>query len=493
MLPSTNREDFRVVHLDQIEPAYAQFDGDMFAGTLPSRKGGRLSFWLFAPRHPTYDDALTVWMNGGPGCSSFGGCLFEHCPVTIGLYPSGYFGIPSDTPLSYNNYSWTHATHMLYVEQPQGTGFSSGPMPRDESDVAKDFAGFLEHFYQVFDDWKPKRLFFAGESYAGMYVPSIARYLHRHSDANLHGIALGNGWMDAKVQGPAVIDYAWWHGMIDRPTQQTLHRAWKACQTGEKLPEWLHDFTTPDECGIMSAVLQAAGADVVDWGGPNAYDVTTWDSYYVLDDPKGTMAEFYNNPAVQDALHMPRQYWYECLPGAGRRLEELPGKILLAHDRPISVIPYVAELLDAGVRVLIYNGDRDMTTNGPSTEVLLDEMQWSGAQGWMDEYSRGLWLPKEKQLGGYVRHYRNLDFVVVANSGHLVPFNEPDVALDLITRFVGNKTFADEDLPLFHFPKASSHTASPGLRDVMVLMIGLVLGWYMHRCRKPTGYQTLSG
>ena len=101
----------------------------------------------------------------------------------------------------------------------------------------------------------------------------------------------------------------------------------------------------------------------------------------MLDDPNGKMATFYNDPLVQQALNVEDgSFWIECMPGAGRRrnrrrhlqnqrrnLEELlPGQILLAHDQPISVLPYVADLLDgAKIDVLIYNGDLDMTTNAP--------------------------------------------------------------------------------------------------------------------------------
>lgn len=152
----------------------------------------------------------------------------------------------------------------------------------------------------------------------------------------------------------------------------------------------------------------------------------------------------------------------------------LPGKLLLDQDRPVSVVPYVADLLDdAGIRVLVYNGDRDMTTNAQGSELLLDSMEWRGAAGWASTsaFERGLWLPGEKTFGGYIKRYRNLDFLVVYNSGHLVPFNRDALALDLITRFLGGASFVDKALPKFRIqPKARkkaprkghARAASPG-------------------------------
>ena len=63
---------------------------------------------------------------------------------------------------------------MVWVEQPVGTGFSQGvPSAKTEEDVARQFLGFFENFVDTFD-LHGKRIFIAGESYAGMYVPYIA-------------------------------------------------------------------------------------------------------------------------------------------------------------------------------------------------------------------------------------------------------------------------------------------------------------------------------
>jgi carboxypeptidase C (cathepsin A) len=118
---SLSPEDFRVKGLEEIEPAYAQFDGDIYAGLLPMdnrNRTGELMFWLFAPHGPTVNDSLAIWFNGGPGCSSFnGGVFFEHSPVTVTQHEAGFCCGDAHDPLQYNEYAWTKATHMLYVEQ----------------------------------------------------------------------------------------------------------------------------------------------------------------------------------------------------------------------------------------------------------------------------------------------------------------------------------------------------------------------------------------
>lgn len=202
----------------------------------------------------------------------------------------------------------------------------------------------------------------------------------------------------------------------------------------------------------------------------------------MLDDPNGKMATFYNDPLVQKALHVEDgSFWIECMPGAGRRrnrrrhlqnqrrnVEELlPGQILLAHDQPISVVPYVADLLDgAKIDVLIYNGDLDMTTNSQGSEYLLDHMKWNGASGWSNTslYQRGIWLPRyddNTTFGGYMKEYQNLHFLTVFGSGHLVPFNRPKIAYEIILRFLGNESLIDKVLPSYNIRKTVDDNAIP--------------------------------
>jgi carboxypeptidase C (cathepsin A) len=218
--------------------------------------------------------------------------------------------------LVYNKYAWTNATSMLYIEQPVGTGFSTGdpPAPANETDVAGDMYAFLQNFLQVFDHYAADRLYIFGESYAGMYVPGMARKIFLENEklklaagdeANdsvlipiaLAGIALGNGWIDARVQGPATIDYAYWHGMLDEFTRNNLRKEWEHCiskfsgdnkndSDDDEEPAPFHNFNVPDDCSMMTGTLMAAGK--VAWskkpGGPNTYDVTTWDPYPILQD-----------------------------------------------------------------------------------------------------------------------------------------------------------------------------------------------------------------
>lgn len=116
----------------------------------------------------------------------------------------------------------------------------------------------------------------------------------------------------------------------------------------------------------------------------------------------------------------------------------------MENDRPINVVPYVAEVLDAGIPVVVYNGDRDMTTNMVGTELCLNEMDWSGKEEWIDA-DRGLWLVNDYPAG-WAKEFKGLTFVVVYNSGHMVPYNQPEPSYDLMLRLLTGKSFLDKEL-----------------------------------------------
>ena len=494
--------DLRVRDLDKVVAAYSKFPGRMYAGSLPmdhrsttamganpdGYRTGNLQFWLFVPDVIEAENTMAAWFNGGPGCSSFSaGILFENSPVTVPLNPAGWCCEMEDEPLAYNEYGWTVATVMLYVEQPIGVGFSEAtrgtPPPSHEDDVAADFDAFLQNFYAIFrgretpdSEYDPRLdmsahgLVLVGESYAGTYIPSVARGIYLNNVANarnvdgserlrvpLAGIAIGNGKIDAVTQSRAVPDWAYWHGLIDAGTRDffkaELDRCIRNMKSGiygpgvEPLP--FHSFTLRSDCRMFDSMLEAAGGGALDHpldGGPNIYEYSTWDAYEAADGDNGTVSRFYNNRAVQEALNVPPHRrgdaghrWEGCIPEVDADWvgsdpnDATDSPNFMDNDKPWDVTPYIAELLDdAMIDVLIYSGDRDMICNTQGSEAVLSKMEWSGTRdpapsdgiasksrnAWT-EAERGLWL-YDGYPAGYTKSYKNLNLLTVYNAGHMV-------------------------------------------------------------------------
>ncbi len=156
--------------------------GQSYAGLLPisqkSNETSQLYFWYFPSQNPLADDEITIWLNGGPGCSSLGGLLQENGPF---LWQPGTF-----KPVR-NPYSWVNLTNMVWVEQPVGTGFSPGKLATNVEDSTAQFLGFFKNFVDTFD-LHHRKIYIAGESFAGKYIPYIADAMLKTNDTEYYNV-----------------------------------------------------------------------------------------------------------------------------------------------------------------------------------------------------------------------------------------------------------------------------------------------------------------
>jgi carboxypeptidase C (cathepsin A) len=92
---------------------------------------------------------------------------------------------------------------MLYLEAPVGVGYSYSDDKKDyktnDDQTALDSTAAMNAFFDAFPKLKSNDFFITGESYAGVYVPTLAEgILHatqagNYTGAPLKGIAVGNG------------------------------------------------------------------------------------------------------------------------------------------------------------------------------------------------------------------------------------------------------------------------------------------------------------
>ena len=135
-----------------------------------------------------------------------------------------------------NEYSWNNHANVMYIDQPIGTGFSFvdsfGMLRWSEHAIASDFATFLHNFMYKYPEYKERPIYITGESYAGHYIPNIARHLQLNYDPwiNLQGVAIGNGWVDPFYQYPAYPRFAAEHNLISYGHSLVLRFGYSICQ-----------------------------------------------------------------------------------------------------------------------------------------------------------------------------------------------------------------------------------------------------------------------
>ena len=113
----------------------------------------------------------------------------------------------------------------------------------------------------------------------------------------------------------------------------------------------------------------------------------------------------------------------------------------MQNGNALTTVVQHLHLFFASPKVLFYNGQLDVIIPYPATENFLNQLQWKGA----DEYStsaRRIWKVRG-EVAGYARQVRNFRQVMVRNAGHILPYDQPVWAFDMIMRFVEGKSFGD--------------------------------------------------
>jgi cathepsin A (carboxypeptidase C) len=99
-------------------------------------------------------------------------------------------------------------------------------------------------------------------------------------------------------------------------------------------------------------------------------------------------------------------------------------------------IPY---LLNDGIRVLIYAGDQDFVCNWLGNEAWTSALEWPG-QTVFNSTDLSDWTAQgQSSANGQIRQYKGLSFLRVYDAGHMVPYDQPEVALQMTNAFINNK------------------------------------------------------
>lgn len=379
-------------------------------------------YWGFDPAsgNPvTTETPLVFWLTGGPGCSSILALFFENGPYTISA--DGSTMLP-------NPYGWNQDNVLVYVDQPAGTGFSKGEYSGyvvDEAEVAADFAVFLDNFYVKYPHLATNPLYIVGESFGGHYVPAIGSHLVDVNKVtpntyNLQAIGVGNGYVDPYFQDDSWGTYTYAVGVIDESQFQSVQTMATECQ---QLIAAGQLYAADGTCfGTLQAALgycssnRGSQCNVYNYKAPCDGQLC-----YDFDN----IATFLNNATNQQILgvNMP---WQAC----NSQVETV-----LTNDMQRSYRHDIPNILAAKVDVTLYNGDLDIICNYFGTANYSASMKWPGQKKFVSATNTTFESANGTVYGNY-RTHGGLTFVVVNEAGHMVPHDQPEAALALITNIL---------------------------------------------------------
>ena len=382
-----------------------------YSGLLPVKQDGSALFYWLVERIggdiSTDQTPLILWLQGGPGCSSLIGNLYEFGPFEI-----GWDQIPQP-----RKDSWAYDYHLLFIDSPFGAGFSYTPTSdyvRNEEDMAFYLYTALVGLCEMHPIWFQNHDFYLfGESYAGKFIPNIAKTIIDKSQNStkchirLQGIGLGNAWVDPIVQSISMSNYSHAAGLIsvhERVNIVEIERRTEEAYTNERYRE-------ANRLSIDALLYITEKA-----GGINPYNVREYGNYY-LDD----MAIWLNDASTKEALHVPRHMGYiQCSEEAYVALEE---------DQMQPATALLSSLIEGSrLKVLIYTGQDDLICNTLGTMRYLEELGYkmTGAQEWR----------VDGEVAGHVRRRGTLMQAVVKGAGHMVPRDQLRRSRSLLRQFL---------------------------------------------------------
>ncbi|CAJ1972652.1 unnamed protein product [Sphenostylis stenocarpa] len=309
--------------------------------------------------------------------------------------------------------------NVIFLESPAGVGFSYSNTSSDYSkagdkSTAMDSYTFLLNWLYRFPHYKSRDLFITGESYAGHYVPQLAQtILHNnkftnHTVINLKGVAIGNGWIDDNMCTKGMYDYFWTHALNSDETHEGIERHCDF-ESGNFTSECnKYQSRGYDEIGVI---------DIYDIYAPpcDASPATVSNSNFDPCSDEYTKS-YLNLAQVQEALHAKPSEWSPC--------SEVGWT-----DSPATILPTINRLISSGIRTWIYSGDTDGRVPITSSRYSVNALKLPVETTWRPWYSGN-------EVGGYLVGYKGLTLITVRGAGHMVPSNQPQRALTMISFFL---------------------------------------------------------
>lgn len=419
--------------LDEItELPGLHFNISQFAGYVPveddgSSKDGSLFYWLFTNAKKKDNVPLIVWLNGGPGCSSMDGLFLENGP----------FKLTKNGTLQRNKYSWHELTNIVFLDQPIGTGLSNvgtSSYRTDNGQIGRDFSNFITRFFEKYPQLKvhgTAEIYIFGESYAGRYIPAIvSKLLQLKNNVVVKGVGIGNGWVDP-IEQYDYSEYAYGMGFINEGQKLELQEGFTACRNMLLKKKYHSQKCFSNMNQVLDSATYRGGESL------NYYNVREYVANIDQDYPPGrkTIEAYLNRKDVKNALRIaPGIFYQECSDNVYNRLSNLDG---------LSALPEVNEMLQASIPVLMYSGQWDMMCNFMGTAKFIEKLDWP-RKAQYQKSPRYVWKANGLHYpGGYAQQGGGLSFVIVADSGHMVPMDNPIAAYSLVDHFIHNRSFSD--------------------------------------------------
>ncbi|MBA0676032.1 hypothetical protein Goari_017542, partial [Gossypium aridum] len=388
---------------------FRQFSGYI---DVDPNAGRSLFYYFVEAENDPLSLPLTIWLTGGPGCSSVGDSFVGIGPFTTTNNARG---------LKRNPYAWT----------------------KDD-----DLVVFILKWFQKYPIFKFRDLYLGGTSYAGHFVPNLANTLLQCNTEskslrfNVKGVVLGDPLLRYKLDILAEYELYASKGMIPKKLYKQILKHFNGNDEDnyyDNPTQWSEAF----QQAMNKAEMIAFNVSSVVEAKLRQFDLfrTPCDGKFedlysgkevtkVINEVDMCIplrADFYFTlPEVQKAFHGNRtnlSYQYAgCFEKSGLNYS--------LADKHIDMLPILKQILVQSVPITIFSGEDDgavpMIGTLRHVKKLANDMNFNLTknEAWNHENKEGGWLYKFGE---------SLTFMSVKGANHHVPFSKPSQALYIFT------------------------------------------------------------
>jgi carboxypeptidase C (cathepsin A) len=412
---------------------------EVFSGYIPVRNDSNSSAYIFyqvnSAKGSSLNDStkpLILWMQGGPGCSGLYGLYHEMGPFQVANKTVSINGTNTTTQfLVENPLTWSKDNHMIFVDQPIGVAYSilgNRSWPNTTYEESFDFERFLIGFFEEFPNLRANDFYIFSESYGGHYVPAFAAQIIANKDKNkinLVGIGVGDGLTDFLNQ-MVYSSATFTAGLVSssrRDSYKNLENLGSAAILNGNY-ELSTNFTEEISGDESEGGTGPASDSIPVMTGINPLNF----AQYPPSQNDGTIEPymvFLNNNNTKENLGVPLdKQWAPCGDDIYRAMWAD-----ISYDFKGN---YTIILQNA--RVIIYTGQNDMAVPTPGTLTWMEKIKWTGIRDFKAS-PKSIWKIGNNVVGS-VKKSGNLTRAIVYDAGHGVPHDRPDVALNMVTRWL---------------------------------------------------------
>ncbi|KAF5343077.1 hypothetical protein D9758_011124 [Tetrapyrgos nigripes] len=392
------------------------------SGYIDVGKNMSMWFWFFEARESPETAPFTLWLNGGPGCSSMIG-LFQGSAICNPYYiPFSYDHnlmtehgpclVNDDLTTTLNPFSWNNISNMIYIDQPIGTGFSFGTDTR-----------------QYHRRWSTLRLdCLPGSSLRLKATEDIMDQVLSHSltsrtrrfrkarfkgeEINVSALMINNGWFDPLIQNKAYLDFA------------TNAPGYGQLQSDEVLAAMNDSYFRPGGCLDQEQACYDAGT------GP--------ESDKVCRDADDFCIEFLLVPAAIDRDIDDLRAKLFCVVPFGS-LCHFPSSASYygcyrTGDDARTQLPKLGALANSRLKMLVWAGDADINCNWLGGHASVLAMDWYGKERLANTPFTNMTI--DGKAVAAIQNVDNFSFARVYEAGHEVPAFQPEAALEIFRQIL---------------------------------------------------------